>query len=331
MSHPDILAMVAAAKGVASKVELITNGILLTPPMSSEFIRMGLDRIWVSIDGATPESYTDVRLGAELPRILENLEALRSLKYQVASANPRQGPGLARPRLGIAFVAMKRNLQDLPKVIDLGKSLGADTFSFSNVLAHTPQMLEEALYQSVPGGNEAVTEWSPQLLFPKMELSDQTEPILVESLKKGGSIMVANQDMKLGANRCPFAEKGSLSVRWDGAVSPCLALLHDHENLLGIRKRKSIAHSMGNVNQAGSAGDLGRPGLRRPARTRPGIRFFVLYRVQQLQPGRHEPGRLFRQHRADLRGMSVGPGLDPVPMMHGGMNLMNKCLADDVV
>ena len=251
LSHPDILTMVATAKRVASRVELITNGILLTPKISSEFIKMGLDRLWVSIDGATPESYTDVRLGAELPRILENLETLRSLKYQAASANPRQGPGLARPRLGIAFVAMKRNLQDLPKVIDLGKSLGADTFSFSNVLAHTPQMLEEALYQSVPGGNEAVTEWSPQLLFPKMEINDQTEPILVESLKKGGSIMISNQDMKLGANRCPFAEKGSLSVRWDGAVSPCLALLHDHENLLGIRKRKSFAHSMGNVNLAG--------------------------------------------------------------------------------
>ena len=183
--------------------------------------------------------------------MLENLETLRALKYQAASANPRQGPGLALPRLGIAFVAMKRNIQDLPRVIDLGKKLGADTFSFSNVLAHTPQMLEEALYQKIPGGNEAVTEWSPQLWFPKMEINEQTEQILVESLKKGGSIMVSNQDMKLGANRCPFAEKGSLSIRWDGAVSPCLALLHDHENLLGFRKRKSIAHSMGNVRQAG--------------------------------------------------------------------------------
>ncbi len=84
-----------------------------------------------------------------------------------------------------------------------------------------------------------------------MEINDQTEKMLVESLKKGGSILVSSQGLKLGANRCPFAEKGSLSIRWDGAVSPCLALLHNHENLLGLRKRKSFAHSMGNVNQAG--------------------------------------------------------------------------------
>jgi MoaA/NifB/PqqE/SkfB family radical SAM enzyme len=251
LSHPDILSMVGAAKQVALRVELITNGILLTPEISSGLIRLGLDRLWVSIDGATPESYTDVRLGSELPRVLSNLESLRSLKYEAGSANPRQGMGLARPRLGIAFVAMKRNIQDLPKVIDLGKRLGADTFSFSNVLAHTPEMLEEALYERASAGEDAITEWSPQLIFPKMEINGQTENILVEALKKGGSLRVAHQDMKLGVNRCPFLEKGSMSIRWDGAVCPCLALLHDHENLLGVRSRKSFAHSMGNANQSG--------------------------------------------------------------------------------
>lgn len=251
LSHPDILSMVAEAKRVAPRVELITNGILLAPEVSEEFIRIGLDRIWVSLDGATPESYTDIRLGAELPRILSNLETLRTLKYQAGSADPRQGMGLARPRLGIAFVAMKRNLQDLPKVIDLGKRLGADTYSFSNVLAHTPQMLEEALYQRAAPGEEAITEWSPHLSFPRMEINDLTARALIEALKKGGSIRIAHQDMKLGANRCPFAEKGSLSIRWDGVVAPCLALLHDHENLLGARRRKSFAHSVGNVNQHG--------------------------------------------------------------------------------
>ncbi|HWQ08690.1 MAG TPA: radical SAM protein, partial [Holophaga sp.] len=188
LSHPEILSMVARAKQLASRVELITNGILLTPEICRELIRTGLDRLWVSLDGATPESYTDVRLGAELPRVLANLETLRTLKYQAGSADPRKGMGLARPRLGIAFVAMKRNLQDLPKVIDLGRRLGADTYSFSNVLAHTPEMQEEALYTDVSTGFEVATEWAPQLSFPRMELNDLTEGAVVEALKKGGSI-----------------------------------------------------------------------------------------------------------------------------------------------
>ena len=35
-----------------------------------------LDVLWVSLDGATPEGFGDVRLGAELPLILENLRHL---------------------------------------------------------------------------------------------------------------------------------------------------------------------------------------------------------------------------------------------------------------
>ena len=53
--------------------------------------------------------------------------------------------GSAVPRLGIAFVAMKRNIADLPAVIRLGQKLGADRFSVSNVLAHTPEMREHPI------------------------------------------------------------------------------------------------------------------------------------------------------------------------------------------
>jgi MoaA/NifB/PqqE/SkfB family radical SAM enzyme len=48
---------------------------------------------------------------------------------------------------------------------------------------------------------------------------------------------------------CPFVERGSVSVRWDGEVSPCLPLLHTHLGYLDFRSRTSLAHSVGNVNE----------------------------------------------------------------------------------
>lgn len=245
LSHPDILEMVAQAKRVAPRVELITNGILLSAEVCSRLIEAGLDRLWVSLDGATPESYADVRLGMELPSIVSNLERLRALKYQAGSK---------LPRLGIAFVAMKRNVQELPRVIDLGTRLGADTYSISNVLPHTPEMVEEALYADAKGPSEAVTEWAPLLVLPRMPIDGRTEAIVVETLQRGGSFRLAHQNLKLGANRCPFMERGSLSVRWDGMVSPCLALLHDNENYLGPRKRTSLAHAVGHVGRSSLRG-----------------------------------------------------------------------------
>ena len=77
LSHPDIFTWIRRAKSIGCRVEAITNGTLLDYETSRRIVESGLDFLWVSIDGATPESYADVRLGAELPAILENMKTLR--------------------------------------------------------------------------------------------------------------------------------------------------------------------------------------------------------------------------------------------------------------
>ena len=64
--------MVAQVKALGAPVELITNGTLLTEHLSRQLIKAGVDVLWVSLDGATPESYADVRLGAALPEVMDN-------------------------------------------------------------------------------------------------------------------------------------------------------------------------------------------------------------------------------------------------------------------
>ena len=165
-AHPDILAMVAEAKGAGSTVELITNGTALDEGVSRELIRIGLDRLWVSIDGASPESYADVRLRDALPQIIDNLRRLRHLRTAKASA---------RPSLGIAFVAMKQNITDLPEVIRLGTRLGADRFSVTNVLPHTPEMRDQVLYADALCSSWAgPSAWVPEVSLPRMDIDELT-------------------------------------------------------------------------------------------------------------------------------------------------------------
>src|SRR3990172_6746911 len=80
LSHPSIVEMVAQAKALGSKVELITNGTLLVEDVACQLIAARLDALWVSIDRATPESYADVRLGAALPEVIANVERFRALR-----------------------------------------------------------------------------------------------------------------------------------------------------------------------------------------------------------------------------------------------------------
>jgi hypothetical protein len=52
LAHHRTLAWIAQAKQLGARVELITNGTLLTAATSQALIDAGLDLLWVSIDGA---------------------------------------------------------------------------------------------------------------------------------------------------------------------------------------------------------------------------------------------------------------------------------------
>ncbi len=245
LTHPRICDWVAQAHQAGAEVELITNGILLTPEMARRLRDAGLDRLWVSLDGATPESYEDVRLGAALPQVLDNLRHLKDLRGWMSATNPR---------LGIAFVAMKRNINDLPELVRLGKSLGADQFSITNVLAHTPELRDEMLYRRASYQSDLTPSmWSPLLALPRIDIDELTGSSLLEVLKSPHLLALGRQEVSTGGRTCPFVEKGSVSVRWDGAVSPCLALLHSHESYLddtfrgADRVRKSQALIIGSL------------------------------------------------------------------------------------
>jgi MoaA/NifB/PqqE/SkfB family radical SAM enzyme len=241
LTHPDIVAMVAQAHEAGAAVELITNGILLTPQMSRDLKRAGLNRLWVSIDGATPESYADVRLGAALPQVIENLRYLAWLR----------GPMSADlPRLGIAFVAMKRNIADLPEILRMGASLGVDQYSISNVMPHTPELRREMLYlNSLRNRDTNQSQWSPLISLPRLDTDDEIQDALLHIHKSNHVLSIARQVIDRSTSSCPFVEKASLSVRWDGAVSPCLPMMHTHESYLDKRLRKTFAHSVGSLQE----------------------------------------------------------------------------------
>lgn len=213
-------------------------GVLLDEGMSRGLIDAGLGFLWVSLDGATPESYLDVRLGDELPRIIENLRMLRRLRYHTGSRTPG---------LGIAFVAMKRNLGDLPRVVSLGRRLGARRFHVSNLLPYTEEMQGEVLYGRSLREDRHSLE---QAHLPRMDLSAGLLEAL-EALSFGSDWTALLQGAFRGPfDSCPFIRRGSVSVRWDGRVSPCPPLLHEHESFLEETRRRNRVFFTGSLAEA---------------------------------------------------------------------------------
>lgn len=237
MHHPKALEYIWAIRETGAEVDLITNGTLLTPDRTEALIAAGLRRLWVSIDGARPESYSDVRLGASLPLVLRNLEGLQKRKLLLAKT---------RPEVGIAFVAMEQNIADLPEVVKIGLNLGAERFSISNVLAHDRRLKAQTLYDS------EMAKWNakrPNVELPRMDFENAQVTEALRGVMGAGSRALGTPELGLfpPADRCPFIEKGSMSIRWDGEVSPCLALLHTHTHYIDDITRTSHAYSVGSI------------------------------------------------------------------------------------
>lgn len=225
LSHPAALEMVRQAKAAGAKVAMITNGLALDEQTVERLVEMELDELWVSLDGATQKCYEGVRENAPLARIVENLRLLKSVKYRLDAQ---------MPALGIAFVAMKRNRAELSEVIDLGLRLGATHFSISGLQPHTEDMRNEVLHEKTLG--QSIGAFS-RLDIARMDSVGDWDHSIAEVLADCGLRYSNGRASTRLDDTCPFVESGSMSIRWDGCVSPCLPLLHTHGTFLGDRQR----------------------------------------------------------------------------------------------
>lgn len=233
--HPAIAEMVQRAGEVAAKVELITNGMLLGEGLSTQLIDAGLNTLWVSLDGASPESYADVRLSESLKSVLQNISRYREL-YRQRHGNEAE--------IGAVFVAMKRNIDELPGLLNLSTRIGITRYMVTNVLPYTPEMCEEVLYhRSIERINWQPSSWHPKIDLPEIDINNVTREALFRAwTTRPGSFFKKPY-------RCPFIEQRSTTVGWEGSVSPCLALLHSHESYLFEMKRSVTNYRFGNVNE----------------------------------------------------------------------------------
>jgi MoaA/NifB/PqqE/SkfB family radical SAM enzyme len=238
LAHPRLPEMVAQAKAQGLAVELVTNGTLLKPALARALIQAGLDLLWVSIDGTTPESYDHVR-GTQLQRVLDQLVNVHRLQRKMRRT---------KPELGLAFVAMRRNVGDLAELSRLARRVGAARMMVTNVIPYTRELADEILYdialflpQSGP------SPLSPQLCLPNMDWDDQNIAIMARQLVHSNPLRLGQIPITWPRDTCRFVQEGYCVVGRDGRVSPCLGLLHPHTTYLHGYERQVRAYTLGNV------------------------------------------------------------------------------------
>jgi radical SAM protein with 4Fe4S-binding SPASM domain len=123
----------AAERGVA--VGFNTNAVLLDRAMSRALLARGVSWLHVSLDGATAATYEEIRHGTGLaPRPGQFDRVVRNLRDLLAERAADGGGG--RPVIKLVFVAMRRNVGELPDLVRLAARLGVDGLRVQN-LSHT--------------------------------------------------------------------------------------------------------------------------------------------------------------------------------------------------
>lgn len=84
--HKNILEMIAFAKSkTKAKINLTTNGLLLSDKISKFLLNLPIDFIDVSIDAHTENTYKQIRRGGDFNKLLSNVDRLIKLKSEANS------------------------------------------------------------------------------------------------------------------------------------------------------------------------------------------------------------------------------------------------------
>ncbi len=84
--------------------------MLLSRDRADRLVALGLDWLHISLDGASAATYEGIRSGADFERVLGNLAGLQQAK---------SAAGSAEPWVRVVFVAMQRNVGELPELVRL--------------------------------------------------------------------------------------------------------------------------------------------------------------------------------------------------------------------
>lgn len=98
-----------------------TNGQLLNKKSAKDIVIAGLDRIIISIDGATQDIYESYRVGGKLQKTLDGVRELVYWKNELKSPTPL---------LEIQFIVLGTNEHQLSEMKMLANSLQADRLTF---------------------------------------------------------------------------------------------------------------------------------------------------------------------------------------------------------
>jgi len=241
MLHPRFWDFLRRAKKAGLRAEFVTNAALLDDQAAARLVDLQADRVIVSLDSIA-SGQPDMLHPGPFAEMAARLRRLKELKERIQSA---------RPEVCIEFVATRSNIHELPALKNLSVALGFSSILVTNLAPHTPDLAGEILYNhwSTTVRAMAASPYTPVVDLPQLDVNPQTTRAIERLRGMGTHIRVNGGEVWAAGPKCPFVTQGRLAVRFDGRVSPCLPLLHNHTVYFRSRRKAVECFSVGDLHE----------------------------------------------------------------------------------
>ena len=115
--HPQFLDLVNVASKAKVYTATSTNAHYLNDENAKKTIESGLDRLIISIDGTTQETYESYRVGGKLDKVIEGTRNIVKWKKEFKSSTPY---------IIFQFLVVKPNEHQIQEVYNMADELGVD-------------------------------------------------------------------------------------------------------------------------------------------------------------------------------------------------------------
>ena len=165
--HPQLESFITRAKAFLPEhawVGFQTNGMALTDQRAASLLDAGLDRICLSLDTVSDDSFRVIRSGGELRGINAAFSSLNKAKTLYGK------PDL---KIGIEFVVMRSNIAELPEAIRWAARKGARFALVTQLLPYHKDLVAHAAYDTNTDGAVSIYEsWKAKALREGVDIRD---------------------------------------------------------------------------------------------------------------------------------------------------------------
>lgn len=193
-------------------IELFDTFYFIDEDKAKKLLDLGLDTIFISIDGATKETYEKIRVGSDFDRVVANIRRFMELKKERKTYFPE---------VRFHYVINKLNLSEIIAFMELAKSLGGEIIFFTRLLHSFKEVRDMAV-----------------------EVSPDLSARVHERAKELGLYITWNTDVC--TNKAPISHCNAWITPFvyvSGDVVPCCAM--NEANIRDFQKQNSL----GNVFQ----------------------------------------------------------------------------------